>query len=187
MPSPFTPATIPGGSSAGLTPLYSSTLSGTSASIDTGASGVAGGYSAIVIRMLLRSTTAAATGDLRLRFNNDGGGSNYWTQAHLKAGTTASGDNTQASGFVIPCAGGNLTSTIFSIYDFVVPAYTGTHLKMLVGSVYYSVGNFAAANSTPVGTIGGQWTSAAAITRVAIVDVGSGLASGSQLIVLGQQ
>lgn len=186
MASPFTPATIPSGSSSGLTVLYSSTLGSTTASIDTGANGVASGYSAIYIRMLLRSTTAAATGDLRLRFNNDSGGSNYWTQINARAGTTPAGDNSQASGLVLTCAGGNLTSTIFSVYDLLVPAYTGSQLKVLSGTFLYSSGNFAAGNSTPVGTAGGMWNDASAITRVAIVDVGSGLAAGSQLVVLGQ-
>jgi hypothetical protein len=165
-----------------LTKLFDSKLGADAASIDTGAAGIASGYSALRILVYARSAAAANNDTLKVVLNADtgnnyysggnygGNGSGTWTSngiAYLTEGSVLIGDSRGANRF--------------SVYELSLPDYAGSNYKALSGT------GLSPRTTTETVSVafGGIWLSTAAISRLAISALAGNLKAGSRLIIYG--
>ncbi len=147
------------------------TLGVGAASIDV--TGIIGGYAHLLVVAYLRSTTAALTTDLIIRFNGDSG-SNYTGNGTTSA-TSITSANTD-----MPGASG--TSGNFGAYGILIPNYASTTANKPV----VMFGNHFDSGSTAmqVGECGGgQWRNTSAIDQVTISAAAGSLDTGSRVSV----
>lgn len=163
MSSPFYPPSIPASGSSGLTSLYSTTLVGTSATIDTGAAGFSTAFSQLLCFGMLRTDEAVALSQALITFNNDSG-ANYDLQAIRGRNVTASATASAAGGIGVVCAGASEAANNFSPFLMVIPGYSGTvvHKSAIIfgGPADATVANANAEMRTT------RWRNTAAITRI---------------------
>lgn len=165
--------------------LFDSTLSVAAGTIDTGANGIAGTSSALIVVAYLRSNRAATTDGCTLRFNNDATAV-YYTQSSEAFGVTANGIETLAASSInlenVP--GASSTANVFSPITFMVPAYAQTTGgKAVNGMAGYRTGT-GSGNLLAKGLLG-FWDSTAAISRLAFIATTGQFIAGSRLTVYG--
>ena len=169
--------------------LFESTLNADTASIDTGANGVAGGHGDLVILVVGRLDSATNVDTYLLRFNNDSG-ANYGRAyiATSAGGSPAQGATTGDTGVTLSLPGANATANVPGQGRIFLPAYDAT-------TFYKTMDIFTGnAQSTTAGQYQGLmetglWSSTAAITRVAITpSTGSvKFKAGTRLVIYGAQ
>ena len=178
-----TPASAP---LAPITKLYDQTLGADTATIDTGAGGIAGGYAVLEIFANLRSdNTLGFSVAAFIRVNNDSG-TNYDWQRQRAIGTT----NDAASSFGqtgwtidIPAATG-MTAGVVGVVRMVIPNYDNTSWRR-TAKWEDGFNDQNAGQQYNISRTGG-WRSTSAITRLAVVSAGSDkLKAGSRLIIYG--
>ena len=176
-----------GAGTSGLTRLFNSVASGAVASIDTGANGVAGTASSLLIVVVARSDRAGANVDtVALRFNGDTG-ANYYAENVSTTGTTAPVSNEslgQTSAQTMGCPGATATANWFASVILFVPSYASTTPNKSV--VYLDDYAKALTTNNIAATTGGlHWNSTAAINQVAIFAANGNLIAGSRLTIYG--
>jgi hypothetical protein len=177
------------GGAGGLIVLYDSGyLGASSASIDTGAGGVASGHFGLIVMCYLRADTVVQLETVLLTFNNDASAI-YGVNRIRNANTSVSGASAAAStssqvGFV-PAA--SQTAKYFGAVTLHIPAYDGT-------SNFKAGTSYAAADTDVVGNSDNQllafsYGSASAISRLAVAPATGGAKwiAGSRMIVYGVQ
>jgi len=172
------------GGSGGMTKLFDSTLGSDAASIDTGAAGIAGGYAAIQVQMVLRTASAGANEVAWVRVNNDSGNNYDWAYVRVN-GTTVGGGSTSAGAQWEAVAGGSGgTANTFSVVAMTIPNYANTAIcKSAVWQDGYTDGP---AGWHLVYNRSGTWRSTAAISRLAVVSsTAVNLKAGSRLTIFG--
>lgn len=175
-----------GGGTAGLVSLFSSTLGADTASIDTGAGGIAAGHGSLILELVLRTSEAAAFSNTKLTFNADSG-ANYDTEGIQALDTTLSAQRiTGDSGINVTAHGAGGAANYAGAAMILIPAYDAT--------TFYKTGNFnAGQNDTATGNMYTllrtfTYRSTSAITRATITAPGgSNLKAGSMLTVYGTQ
>jgi len=172
-------------SSGALTQLFTSTLGANTASIDTGAGGIAAGFSVLEAWMVLRTTEAAVNSSARITVNNDSG-ANYDRQTISGSGVTAAAGNALAAAFwQVQVAGATATAGEVGIVVLTIPFYAATTFRKQ-GSVLNMENDDAAAANQQANALAVQWRNTAAITRLAVT-AGSGvLLAGSSLVIYGR-
>src|SRR5690348_3688092 len=106
--------------------LFDSTLSGSAASIDTGANGIGQAYNVLDIYMYLRGDTAAVATNVNITFNNDTG-SNYDYQVVSGNNVTAGASNNHGVAQISwTTLAASATSSDFGVGYMTIPAYTQT-------------------------------------------------------------
>lgn len=164
--------------------LFDSTLGSDTATIDTGAGGIAGGYSLLEIYILARSNEAVVAARLDLLVNNDTG-SNYDRQAVRGDNTTASAVvNSATASWDLGIAGASCASGVFSVIQIVFPAYTQTVAQKTGLMTHTRVDTTAANRRAEVQGL--HWRSTAAITRFSMTALATKLLlTGSRLLIVG--
>lgn len=174
------------GSSAGIgAVLFDSTLSIAAASIDTGANGIAAGYSILEIFMLTRTDAAAGTSAVNVTFNNDTG-ANYDRMFVKSLNAAVSGGPTLAqTQFGLTALGNNSGANCLSVHRLTMPGYTQTtFFKELEGiSASLDTGNVA---NCDVWALGLSYRSTTAISRMKVAGSGSNLMAGNRLLIYGR-
>ena len=184
MPSPFTPSTVPGSGSGGLTLLGSQVATGTLTTLDSGAAGFGTTFSMLYIVMLLRCDTVAFTDTIRLRFNADATGTAYFTQEVRAQNGAASGPSSQASGFNLPIMAASSGAGFFTGITCQVPAYGNAQRKSIVGVLGYTTGAIGG-TTLMADAFSGWWDNTAAVTRVQAVMPANNFITDSALYVYG--
>ena len=177
-----------GGGSGSFSLIFDSTLGAPATSIDTGAGGVPGTFSALKILLLGRTSNVVFNDTAALVFNNDTTAAHYdavWTRNN--GGVIGSVDATaqpNAQLGVVPGASG--TANYFAATDITIPAYTQT-TAFKTGVSNSGVTYDALAHATTI-FVTFSWRSTAAITRIAFVlQTGSNLIAGSRMTIYGMQ
>ena len=189
MPSPFTPATVPGSSSTASQLLYAYTVSGSDkASIDTAVDGsyatasMSVAFNLMEIMIYARTDEAAVQSSAKLTFNNDTG-ANYDRQYQTgqNAAVTAA-SAVAATGVFMGATGASALAGNFGIDTIWIPNYSGT-VGNKTGFVAWADTDSVAANQA-VFTAAFGYRSTSAITRVKIVPgAGTVFKVGSQLLI----
>ena len=167
----------------GLGVLLTTSTRGTDGSFDI--SGISQAYNDLIIVMIGRGTTSAATDNILLRFNNDSGSNYAFENVHSLSGTAAGSTGaTQSSitAFTFPAA--TATAGQFGFGMMFIPGYTSsTWNKACIGSWYRSTGTVT---SPGVACAGGSWASTAAINRIQLLgSAAANLLTGSQVRIYG--
>jgi hypothetical protein len=172
----------PSAPAGGMVKLFDSTLGADAASIDTGAGGIAAGYSALQILAHLRTNDSSVSSAAKIQFNNDAG-ANYDFQLVRGAGSTASATFSAGDiGWSLVCTGNTANAAAFGAATVTIPAYDSTsHRKTGNWLDGYADGTGSSNART------GSWKSTAAISRVAVVPVSPAtvIKAGSRLIIFG--
>lgn len=179
------PTSSRGGSSAGgLTTLFDSTLSGSAASIDSGAGGFATTYAVLIVLLSGRTDEATGLSTVSVTFNNDTG-ANYDYAYNRGRGTTNQVSNAigQTALAVNIVGNGGEDLHYASVVRFTIPAYGQTTLWKQVE--YCNGTSQTGATSSEVGVWTGTYRATTAISRIKVAAPGgSNLLTGSRLTVL---
>jgi hypothetical protein len=170
---------------AGTYLLFSSVLAVAAAAIDTGANGVAAGYSVLEVFILAQTADAAANANVIVTVNNDTG-NNYDVQTNQANNATLAGQQSLARAnwpFTLHGAGGS--GTYPGVARFTIPGYAA--------ATFWKVGEFtcgepdatAADNIAQTGVIGYRETTAISRMKIA-ASSGANLAIGSALYIYGR-
>lgn len=165
--------------------LFSSVLVGTTAQFDTTGNSLAG-FNTLLVVFQGQTTGAVTSGQVGVRFNNDGG-ANYQDQhAQTQGATVSSVENTTGltSGSIGTVNGTGATALYPSGGAFLIPGYAGTTFHKIA---YSFGGGSSAANAA--GQITDQamvhWLSTAAIARIQLFPRTGSWLAGSSIIVYG--
>ncbi len=119
--------TLYGPATGGSVLIFDSELSGAAATIDTGASGVAGGYKVLEIFIYARTSRAALSDGCGVKFNNDGNAVYYWERISGASTTVAAtGANVGQTSFSSAVNGNTAAAGMFSFIQITIPNYAGT-------------------------------------------------------------
>jgi len=169
---------------AGMVKIFDQTLSGSAASIDTGAGGIPAGYSGLQIQVLARADGAFFSGGFQLQFNNDTAADYDYIWTDNSNGVSSSFISTGiTSGKVMEGPGASIaTATIFGAAHVTIPAYADTTAY----KAFTSLGGFAetSGHSELVHSVS-TWRSTAAITRIALITGIGNLVAGSRMTIWG--
>lgn len=175
---------ISGIAGAGFTTLFDQTLGSNTASIDTGASGIAQTSQHLLILLYLRYTGAATNATAAFTLNGDTG-AHYDRNSQTVtggAGSTSAAAGETSVGIVIP--GSTVAQgTLFGVALLIIPAYTQTAGEKMV--LHYS----AFSDSTTANSIfqirPTNWRSTAAVNQATIAVASNALLTGSRMTVYG--
>lgn len=173
----------------GLISLYDSGYLGAdSATIDTGAGGIASGHFALVLVGYLRTDAAAGNDNIVVTLNNDSA-NNYDTQRNYGANGTASQSafTGQPSALAGAVPGNNAAANNFGSFWGSIPAYDGTTNKKS-GRFQTDAADATAANAIVQDTAF-CWRSTSAISRLSLASQtgGAKFKAGSRLVIYGVQ
>ncbi len=170
-----------------LAVLFDSTLGSDAANIDTGASGIASGYSSLMICARLRTADSAVNGDVAVTFNNDSSGNHYGVSYIGSAsGTGPSHDTATAQNSInfLTMCGNTAASNAFGVLVGHVVGYTYTSALKVFDFTSQMPGSLTASIYCKNGL--GFWNSTAAISRMAVAPVNAvNLKAGSRLTIYG--
>jgi len=169
---------------SGRVTLFDSTLAVDTATIDTGAAGIAAGSNNLEITILARSDEVSVGATCLLRVNADAG-NNYDRQFVRGDNVTASASNGNAEaqwGMVI--AGASCAANVFSVLHLWIPCYTNT-VAYKSGIITHARVDTTVANSRAE-LQGCLWRSTAAITRFSMTALATKkFLAGSRLLIVG--
>lgn len=169
---------------AGLVNIFDSTLAVDAASIDTGAAGVAGGYSALKLNVLIRTNRANQQDGMLITFNADAGANQLGSELHTSgAASSTSGAGAAVNSGVIHVAGDTAYNNQFGqvIGDIHGYANTTTYKTFTAQWAFlFSGANWQSGNAFIT------WQQTAAISRIAIsAQTGTALRAGTRLTIYG--
>lgn len=175
-----------GGGSSGLVSLFDSTLGADSATIDTGAGGIAAGHVALLVCIIARTADAGANASLRVRLNNDSG-ANYDDSAVYNVNATPNGRTDLAqTGWSTTTHGDGGSAGYPGVWRLDIPGYDQTTFWKVATMLAMTM-DATAGNNVDI-AMGLGWRSTAAISRMAVTAAsGANLKAGSRLLVYGTQ
>jgi hypothetical protein len=175
----------PAAPTGGAVKLFDSLLAVDTVTIDTGASGIAGGYAALEVFLYGRTDEGAQGTECYFQLNNDTGANYDWQRVSGSA-ATVTGSNTNAdSGWDAFVAGASSGANSFGMVHLLIPNYDGT--------VGFKAGRWTDGFADPAGSgriavKSGIWRNTAAITRLSVHAAFSGTVkfkAGSRLTIFG--
>lgn len=178
--------TIATSGGSGLVNLYESTLGSDTASIDTGAGGIASGHGDLIIYITVRTAVAAATDSLIMRVNNNSSGLYYSSRVQVNNTTVTGATSTAQTSWLETCHGDGAAGNLASAFRIDIPAYDQTTFGKTGLLHSYTFDGTTANNFEASRGIG--YNSASAISQFAISATStSNLKTGSRLVVYGTQ
>lgn len=172
------------GGSSFVTVLFDSTLGGSAAAIDTGAGGVAGGFSALMILVIGRGDAAVFSASFSLQFNNDTTAANYdiiWTNNSNGVSSSFISTATGAAK-TMEGPGASIGAGVFGVSNVFIPGYAQTtahKAATALGGFAETSGHSELVHAT------NHWASTAAITRVKLFTGAGNLVAGSRMTIYG--
>lgn len=176
-----------GGSAAGgLVKLFESVLGGASATIDTGANGVAAGHGDLIIIINVRADAGAGGANVAFTFNNDNG-ANYDLSWIRSSGGVIAPLNSHARGNIVMAqvATADYDANYFGSAQITVAKYSNTTTFKSAVSLSGPTGN--AAGQDDIIFASGLWRSTSAINRVAIASGAGNFTANSSMTIYGTQ
>lgn len=164
--------------------LFDQTLITDTASIDTGAAGIAGGYDVLEVWILARTDEITSQSTLAVTVNNDTG-NNYDLQNVRGQGTTpGAGADTAAARWNTVVPGASDQANQAGVIRMTFPSYTQTtFFKTAEMTAAY---NDSTGANEFAGTYALTWRNTAAITRMKIAGTGTvKLKAGTRLLIFG--
>lgn len=169
----------------GLVKLFESTLGVDTASIDTGANGIAAGHRDLLVLILARTADAGATGSINVTVNNDTG-NNYDDEHIFGSGSTASASFKVANpNWTTLVHGSGGSSGYPGLWRLNIPSYDQTTFWK-VAEMQFSIPDATSGNEF-TGTFSLGWRSTAAINRMTVTGATANLKAGSRLVIYGAQ
>lgn len=176
---------ISGVAGSGLSQLFDSTLGVDTAAIDTGAGGIAGGHSHLIVIFYGRGDAAGTDPGVNVTVNNDTGANYDWQQI-LASNTALSGTQARAAtNWPLDMIGTNASDSYASTSVLIIPAYDQT--SWWKSGIVIEGEPFSQSTQLRVWTYGIGWRSTAAITRMAWTAASGKLKAGSRLTIYGTQ
>lgn len=175
---------------ATITKLFDSTLGADTATIDTGANGIASGYSGLLILLNGRTDEAGVRlSVINFTFNNDTG-ANYDRGFLLTSSvsTTPTGDmSAGATSLQLTTAGAAMAANVSGALQIFVPNYDGTTFYKSAVVNFGEVDTTAANANRAAGMEVLQYRSTSAISRLAVTpnNAGSKFKAGTRLTIHG--
>lgn len=166
--------------------LFSSVLGADTAAIDTGANGIAAGFTVLEAWFLGRTTQAAVLSTLKITVNNDSGANYDWESvagSNVTASASLAAAGTSWASGAIP--GANATAGQAAVFCITIPFYAATTFRkqgtLLNVQAEPSVAgdNFAIAASL-------GYRATTAISRMAFTAGSGNLLTGSSVIIYGR-
>lgn len=166
--------------------IANSTLTGSAVSIDL--TSLPTSYAHLLILAYIRTDRAATLDNLSLRFNNDSTAIydyNYTVASASGAPSSVAATAQTAIRIAPNIPGATATANRFGCIAFLVNHYAGTANHKVATGNYWSLSGTTTADVF-TGTCGGNWRSAAAISRITIFpELGTNLVSGCRVTVYG--
>lgn len=169
-----------------MRPIYDTELGVDAASFDV--TSITSAYRSLMIQLLSRSTTAAASTTAAIRFNNDSSAIYDVENLQAVSATVASaGSVAQTSALLGTIPAASATSGLFGQIDATIAHYTGTTANKSV----VSHAGAKVATGTPAATdlvsqeYRGWWRSSAAISRITIFPLAGNFLAGTRLTIWG--
>lgn len=168
-----------------ITTIFDTTLGVDTASFDTGAGGIPGGFSELEVLMMLRTDEAAAVSNANLTLNNDSG-ANYDVQGVSSNNSTNNASAAQAQTSILFLVHGTGGSASYAgVTRLLIPFYDGTTFYKT--GLFQQVADDATATNNWYGGKGFTWRNTGAITRLAIAAAaGQKFKAGSRLVIKGR-
>ena len=164
--------------------LFDSTLAVDTASIDTGAGGIAGGFNVLDVHILCRTDAALVFDTVVITVNNDAGAHYDQVQEQCTNAAVSGGNNLAQVGWQMNARGANSASNYASAYRLVIPGYTQTTFFKAGTTQEGNIDSVAANVNVTLRGIG--WRNTAAITQMKLAGQGaSKLKAGSRLLIYG--
>ncbi len=179
----ITAKTITDIETGGMVQLFDLTLGSPATTIDTGASGVPGGHSSLMIIVLARAANAVFSGNFGLQFNADTGANYDYIWTNNSAGVSTSFATTgQTSAKAMEGPGASIGAGIFGVAHITIPGYTQT----TADKAMTSLGGFAETSGhSELVHLVSTWRSTAAITQITLVSGIGNLVTGSRMTIWG--
>jgi hypothetical protein len=169
--------------SAGRVVLFDSTLGVAAASIDTGASGIAPGFSVITVYVVGRTTEAVVSSSILARLNADSG-ANYDQSSIAWASGAVSGSSSVAqTAWACAFPGASMDASSAGSVSIVIPSYDQTTFNKQATNAE-GLGSGTANNNSAI-MRSFRWRNTAAISRLSITAGSGNLVAGSRLLILG--
>jgi hypothetical protein len=174
-----------GGGGGGATILFDSTLGADTASIDTGAGGIAGTQNVLEAWVLARTDEAVILSTINITFNNDGGANYDFENFTATNAALAGGGGVAATAINFNCHGASGGASYASAFCICIPSYAqSTFFK--TGFIAGNIVDTAAANCQLYEKAIG-YRSTVAISRMKVAPGGGTvLKAGSRLLILGR-
>lgn len=164
--------------------LFDSILGSDTASIDTGASGIAGGYNILDVYIISRTTQAVVGSSMIVRVNNDSG-AKYDLQEIRAANTTLAGTQALAqTGWTFLSFGTSAETGAATYLRFSIPGYDLTTFHKVGEGVLSANEDTAAENRLRMHAM--RFKDTAAITRMSVTAGSGNLLTGSRLLIYGR-
>lgn len=172
-----------GGGGGGVTQLFDSQLGADAASIDTGAGGIAAGYSVLLVYIKARSAKAATTDNLVVTWNNDTGSSYGYSIANARNSTwgVSGSMSLVAPAAIMPFPGASSVSGDFGFHNGEVFRYADVLTKVLTWRGGYP------ADHTNFQQVQGMYfyNGTAALSQLTIAFAANNIVAGSRLTIYG--
>lgn len=181
------PSSISSSGGGAITQLFDATLGADAATIDTGASGIAGTANHLLIVIQARCTTVAATDTMRFRFNGDTGSNQYHENMFGTGATAAAAESNPGGGFDLTIPGASAAAGWFATLTLWVPSYLSTTVRKTVAiqAGAQVTNTFQGANSLTARVETGLWNSLAAINQATMVMPANNFLTGSRMTIYG--
>jgi hypothetical protein len=174
-----------GGSGVGAV-LFDSTLGANTASIDTGANGIAATQNVLEVWIVARTDDAAAVGAVAVTVNNDTGANYDLVQIVVSNATVTANNFLAQASWALNVPGAGALAGMAGVIALSIPAYAQTTFHK-VGELRNHELDSVAANVRMTAR-GVNWRNTAAISRMKVAVSGGGtvLLAGSRLLILGR-
>ncbi len=166
-----------------LAKLYHNQLGSDASSLDTGASGIASGWTCLRVVAKLRTDAAVVLSSGTSRVNGDTGGNYDRFDIGWNGTAIAAGSSYGATSFALDCLGNSADANRFTLVDLMVIDYAGSAYKQFNVS-QHQIGTGANSN-VRMHTGTWTWKSTSAINQIAFFPPSGNFKTGSSLTVYG--
>ncbi len=166
-----------------LAKLYHNQLGSDGASLDTGASGIASGYTNLRVVAKLRTDAAVVLSSGTARVNGDSGGNYDRADISYNGTAVALASAFGGTSFSLDILGNSADANRFTTVELLIVDYTGSSYKMM-NALNHQIGTGATTN-TRLHTGTWIWKSTSALNQIAFFPASGNLKAGSSLTIYG--